>query len=62
MLDDIKRMSSFSENFALCFVKRQGNGVAHSLARVAHYNASPSSWLEAPTFIVNALVVDGFPN
>ena len=62
MLADIRRMSSFGENFSLCFVKRQDNGVAHFLARATHHHASPSSWLEAPTFIVDALVANGFPS
>ena len=55
LVRDGKALFSFNVNLSLRFIKRQANIVAHIVARVACYNASPSCWLEAPPFIVEAL-------
>ena len=58
LVQDCKALFSLNANLTLCFIKRQANRVAHIVARAACYNASPSYWLEAPPFIVEALAID----
>ena len=53
-----RSLASLIENVSIIFVKRQANMVAHTLTRAACSFASSSFWLEAPPFLMDALVAD----
>ena len=58
LIADCRRLAPFVENLTLSFAKRQANSTAHALARATQFHVSPSSWLKAPTFLVDALTAD----
>ena len=58
LIADCRRLASFVDNLTLSFAKQQANSVAHALVRAAQFHASLSSWLKAPTLLVDALTVD----
>ena len=58
LIADCRRLASFIENLTLSFTKQQANSVPHARARAAQFHASPSSWLKAQTFLVDALIAD----
>ena len=53
-------LTSSDANLTLRFVKRQTNNIAHILARIVSFCASPSCWLEASSFLVKTFIVDCF--
>ena len=57
LIKECKTLISLGENLKLCFIRRQANGVANALARVARFYTSPSVWLEAPTVLVDDLAL-----
>ena len=58
LVNDYKALFSLNANFSLRFIKRQANRVTYIVVRVACYNDSPSYWLEAHPFIMEALVIN----
>lgn len=59
--DLVSRCCWLLSNFVyskVCFIRRQVNKVAHSLAKFATSLACPEVWLVKPDFIVDLLVQD----
>lgn len=51
-----KRLISLSTNFSVRFIRRQANGVAHSLARASVFNASSWIFYIATTCIADVIM------
>ena len=58
LIKDYKTLFFLNVNLSLHLIIRKSNRVTHIVTKAACYNVSPFYWLEAPPFIVEALVID----
>ncbi|XVE78858.1 hypothetical protein DITRI_Ditri14bG0011900 [Diplodiscus trichospermus] len=55
LIEGCKLILSLEQNFSVCYVKRQANEVAHSLARAARFNACPFTSYNPPNCFLGLL-------
>ena len=58
LIGNCRRLVLENPNVRISYVRRQANGVAHALAKAAHYYASPSLWQQVPSFLRDLLLSD----
>jgi hypothetical protein len=62
ILDDISELSKNFNSFRICFVRREANQEAHSIAKFGCLHGESVSWgTEPPDFLVHSLEADCIP-
>ncbi|XVF67798.1 hypothetical protein PTKIN_Ptkin10aG0150800 [Pterospermum kingtungense] len=58
MVNNCRLILSYEKDFSLSFTWRQANGVAHALAGLSRFYASPTYWDELPIYVAAILKKD----